>query len=489
MAILDRESGCGVLVMALPCPKLSPLYKPRDPKASDLWRLLGEHFDSFQQVYDERYQAKYGYWRPIVEQSVAAFLKCGDLQEGFARVRCPDCHHEMFVAFSCKQRCTCPSCHQKRTLLTALHAAEDVCAPVAHRQVVLTIPKRLRVHTRFDRQLLGKLSSCAWTRLKAEAQRLLAREDVVPGMIAAIQTHGELLHWHPHIHVLITCGAWTPEGEFLELPEFDMERLLVAWQNAVFELYLAEEKIEPAVVENMRTWPHSGFSVDQSVYLPAGDQAGIERLVQYMTRCPFSLSRLVKVSDTGQVIYQAEKQACRAFPDPKGDGTRAGVPRNFQILSPLDFLAEFTQHIPPKGSHLIRYYGWYSNKSRGMRKKAAAEVSTEPPSEEAASTGSSQSWAMLIKRVYEVDPLSCPECGGQMKVVSFIEPPQADVIEEILRHCGLWQSATPRAPPGVQELVLELDAAFVDSALESADRADESQDLTYVDIETFLANF
>jgi len=64
-------------------------------------------------------------------------------------------------------------------------------------------------------------------------------EEVVPGMIAAIQTHSELLHWNPHIHVLITCGAWTPEGDFLELPEFDMERLLLAWQEAVFELYLA----------------------------------------------------------------------------------------------------------------------------------------------------------------------------------------------------------------------------------------------------------
>ena len=37
---------------------------------------------------------------------------------------------------------------------------------------------------------------------------------------------------------------------------------------------------------------------------------------------------------------------------------------------------------------------------------------------------------MLIKRVYEMDPLGCPECGGEMKVVSFIEPPQADVIED-----------------------------------------------------------
>ena len=76
-----------------------------------------------------------------------------------------------------------------------------------------------------------------------------------------------------------------------------------------------------------------------------------------MTRCPFSLSRLVTVNDTGQVIYKAEKDACRAFPDPQADGLESGAQRNFQILSPLEFLAEFTQHIRPKGFHLVRYYG------------------------------------------------------------------------------------------------------------------------------------
>jgi len=93
-----------------------------------------------------------------------------------------------------------------------------------------------------------------------------------------------------------------------------MDRLLVTWQEAVFTLYLAEGKIEPEVVENMRTWDGhrraamvDGFSVDQSVLLAAGDRSGIERLLQYMIRCPFSLSRLVKVTDSGQVIYKAEK--------------------------------------------------------------------------------------------------------------------------------------------------------------------------------------
>ena len=104
------------------------------------------------------------------------YLKCGDLREGFARVRCPTCAHEIFVAFSCKQRCACPSCHQKRSLLSAQRVAEEVCLPVPHRQLVFTIPKRLRVHARYDRRLLGALARAAWECVRAETRRLLGRE-------------------------------------------------------------------------------------------------------------------------------------------------------------------------------------------------------------------------------------------------------------------------------------------------------------------------
>ena len=108
------------------------------------------------------------------------------------------------------------------------------------------------------------------------------------------------------------------------------------------------------------------------------------------------------------------------------------------VLGPLDFLAEFTQHIPAKGAHLVRYYGWYSNKSRGLRLKAerATALQSQDPlggSVDAEEAGAPArpcnfTWARLIKRVYEVDPLVCPECGATMKVISFIEPPQEQVI-------------------------------------------------------------
>lgn len=56
------------------------------------------------------------------------------------------------------------------------------------------------------------------------------------------------------------------------------------------------------------------------------------------------------------------------------------------------------------------------------------------------------SWARLIRKVYRVDPLICPRCGGRMHLIALIEEPA--VIERILRHLGLWEPLPPmRGPP------------------------------------------
>ena len=54
-----------------------------------------------------------------------------------------------------------------------------------------------------------------------------------------------------------------------------------------------------------------------------------------------------------------------------------------------------------------------------------------------------KTWAMPNQRMYETDPLICLECGGVRTVVALVEPPQADVIESILRHCGLCVPPRP----------------------------------------------
>lgn len=218
----------------------------------------------------------------------------------------------------------------------------------------------------------------------------------------------------------------------------------------VFELLLTEGKIQPDVVQQMLTWRHSGFSVDRSVFVSAGDSAGAERLIQYFVRCPFSLARMVNVTSEGQVLYRAEHDAPQKFPFPADADLTGGVKRNFQVFTPLDFLAEVTQHIPDKGTHLVRYYGHYSNKNRGMRAKALGQAPAAQADTEADTpykTLCRMRWAALIRRVYEVDPLLCPQCGGDMEIVSFITDRQPEVIRAILKHCGSWEDHQARAPP------------------------------------------
>jgi len=63
-------------------------------------------------------------------------------------------------------------------------------------------------------------------------------------------------------------------------------------------------------------------------------------------------------------------------------------------------------------------------------------------------------WAEMVRKVYEVDPLICPSCGGQMKVISFIEDPKA--IDRIIGHLKITFQAERPPPSHVihQELLM-----------------------------------
>ena len=99
--------------------------------------------------------------------------------------------------------------------------------------------------------------------------------------------------------------------------------------------------------------------------------------------------------------------------------------------------------------HLVRYAGWYSNRSRGKRRRAGAE-----PAEAALQATDlhearriRSTWARLIHKVYEVDPLECPKCKGPMRVIALID--DAAVIRKILSHLGLLApQQSPRTQTG-----------------------------------------
>ena len=133
-------------------------------------------------------------------------------------------------------------------------------------------------------------------------------------------------------------------------------------------------------------------------------------LGKYIIRDSFSKERMVYIP--------AEKSAdgiARVVYSSKDDRTK----KTFDVL---DWLACLVAHVPNKYEQLVRYVGYYSNKSMGMRKKADNDhviVSIAPG--EMSSKEFRRNWARLIKKIYEIDPLCCPNCKETMRIISLIE--------------------------------------------------------------------
>ncbi len=108
-----------------------------------------------------------------------------------------------------------------------------------------------------------------------------------------------------------------------------------------------------------------------------------------------------------------------------------------KVFNALEWLAAMSSHVPEKGEQMVRYYGYYSNVCRGRRKKQNQDALVPDILErDEDSKAYRKNWAKLIQKIYEVDPLTCPKCQGQMWILSFIE--DQEVIKTILKHLGLW---------------------------------------------------
>jgi hypothetical protein len=102
---------------------------------------------------------------------------------------------------------------------------------------------------------------------------------------------------------------------------------------------------------------------------------------------------------TSRVWAEFMNMASNGSANPDGSiiyhsGMNPKIQRNFEVFAPCDFIAAITQHIP------------------------------------------SPKWRERIKKVWVADPLLCPRCQKEMRIVSLID--ERTVIERILPHLGLW---------------------------------------------------
>ncbi len=137
------------------------------------------------------------------------------------------------------------------------------------------------------------------------------------------------------------------------------------------------------------------------------------RLARYIIRASFTQERMTYIpagntSDgTAKVLYESKNG------------------RTQKTFDALNWLALLTTHLPNKNEQMVRYYGYYSNKARGLRKKAGRDNDvTALIDSDISRKAFRKNWARLIQKIYNVNPLVCPKCKGDMKIISFIEQPE-----------------------------------------------------------------
>jgi len=168
----------------------------------------------------------------------------------------------------------------------------EVLEPVSHRQVVFAIPRVLRPVFRKNRKLLGLLCRCAWETLKEMHQGAFPQEDVRGAAVIAVQTAGDQLQWHPHLHALVPDAVWARDGWRLSFSYLDPEAMTRIFQTRVLQMLVDEHCLSPEFAARLLTWRHSGFQVYRAESVGPDDRPALERLCAYIGRALFAYSRV-----------------------------------------------------------------------------------------------------------------------------------------------------------------------------------------------------
>jgi hypothetical protein len=386
--------------------------------------------------------------------------------------------HHTPKPYSCKGRGVCHSCNTRRMVETAAHLCDHVFPRLPVRQWVLSVPKRLRYFMQRDgvvlnmvlRIFLRVISQSLQSNCPGATQ--VDRAALHIGAVAFIHRFGSSLNGHVHFHVCVVDGVFEVVPGIVFHPASAIDEAAVAQVQAdlrrrILRAFVGRGLLESCDAKEMLAYQHSGFSVDAGVRIEADDRAALERLLRYCARPPFAMDRLRKEGTA--LVYRCAKQ----HSEPGSD--KRGAKVDELHLTPLELIARIAALVPPPRTHRHRYFGVLAPNSP-LRAAVTAlatpaqpakqvVVQTEPANMSEGAPGvapldhASPStpepappkrspahylWAVLIARIYEVFPLLCPLCGGQMRLIAFIT--EGTQIRRILDHIGV-DSEPPHISP------------------------------------------
>jgi hypothetical protein len=302
-----------------------------------------------------QYAAQHGKrMMPSHKKALSDIAACCTKKLGGRLYRCDDCDDTFWIYHCCRNR-ACPKCHgsQARQWLKERQAE---LLPCDYFHAVATVPKELRAaffrNQKLMYGLLMQVSAAAVKDLCADKRHLGAS----PGMLSVLHTWNGRLGYHPHVHLLLTGGGITPDGQHWEpargeflVPVFALSRKIAARFRA------ALEAAAPAVFAKISAdvWQREWVSFCK--HYGHGNDAVLTYLSRYVFRTAICNARILDM-DQSHVTFRWKDRGANAW--------------RTERLTGVEFLRRFLQHVLPRGFHKVRYYGLWNPSQRGLSNRA-----------------------------------------------------------------------------------------------------------------------
>ena len=363
-------------------------------------RKLRSIFSQYWTEFAETYQSKL---RPDIVENVTKMLTCRTSFLGHHLYQCNSCDNLHTVYHTCKSR-FCSSCGKKITDNWVNHHRE-ILPKTRYQHITFTLPKELQDILWSNRELIKILITIPAAIITNAALSM----GVYPGIFLAMHTAGRDLKRNIHFHLSTTLSGlstnkkkWIPRFRF---NRSHLEKIKISWRNRILKIlkimYAAGTLIIPDHFIKKVTTPCDSFShwLEHQKHRSwvvhfSPSTENHEKLVSYLGRYlkkpPIGETRIKKYDDQ-TVTYD--------YFDHHDKKTVTNT------LPGFDFIKRVITHIPDKHFRMIRYYNWFSNRTRGQFLpfvyaqlnqiiKAIVKIS----------------WRDLLIKTYGIDPLRCSVC-------------------------------------------------------------------------------
>lgn len=344
----------------------------------------------------------------IQEKTSQAILNCKTGALGVNISLCPDCGHTEFYNNSCRNR-NCPNCQAiQKEIWVDKRRAEVIDSPYFH--VVFTLPHELNPLLYCNQKTLyGLLHKCCSETL-LELSRNKKYLGATPGIIQILHTWSQDLHYHVHMHCIISGGGLTTDRKIRKSQKnfFIPVKVLrdkfkgkyLAKLNDLHKNGKLRFSSSCARLRNSYEWSEFRNSLYKKDWCPFiketfnGFGNAIEYLGRYTHKIAISNNRIISV-DSETVTFSAR-------------GKKKGDPKRSITLANTEFIRRYLMHVLPGGFQKTRYYGFLNNRYKSVNLTLIFTLQKHQRFHE---KYAELSMAELLKTVWNVDVNICPKCG------------------------------------------------------------------------------